>query len=76
MITMNGKDPLTDIAVTGLAFEFPHEAVTTDAFWQMLQEGRSASTDFPMDRLNIDGFYHPDTARTSTVCNSTPSGTL
>ena len=64
---MDEQNLLTDLVVIGLAFEFPQEAVSTEAFWQMLVEGRSASTDFPRDRLNIDGFYHPDASRVSTV---------
>lgn len=70
---MEETDLLTDLVVTGLAFEFPQEAVSTEAFWQMLVEGRSASTDFPKERLNIDGFYHPDASRSSTVSHYMPS---
>ncbi|KAL2759081.1 hypothetical protein ACRALDRAFT_1040872 [Sodiomyces alcalophilus JCM 7366] len=50
-----------------MAFEFPQEATSEDAFWQMLCEGRSASTEFPPDRLNINAFYHPDQDRPSTI---------
>lgn len=57
------------IAVVGLAFEFPDDAKSAEKFWQMLCDGRSASTDFPKDRLNIDAFYHPDTNRPSSVSN-------
>jgi acyl transferase domain-containing protein len=57
----------TPLAITGLAFEFPQEATTVEGFWSMLCEGRSASTEFPKDRLNIDAFYHPDESRQSTV---------
>lgn len=56
------------LAIIGMAFEFPQEATSEDAFWQMLCEGRSASTEFPPDRLNINAFYHPDQDRPSTVC--------
>lgn len=55
------------LAIIGLAFEFPQEATSVESFWQMLCDGRSASTDFPQDRLNIDAFYHPDESRQSTV---------
>ncbi|UNI19406.1 Type I Iterative PKS [Purpureocillium takamizusanense] len=56
---------IESVAIVGLAFEFPQEATTEDAFWQMLCEGRSASTEFPGSRLNIDAFYHPDKDRPS-----------
>lgn len=62
-----GNSGLVSLAITGLAFEFPQEATSVEGFWQMLCEGRSASTEFPKDRLNIDAFYHPDYSRQSTV---------
>ncbi|KAI1579032.1 Polyketide synthase module, partial [Pyrenophora tritici-repentis] len=58
---------LQPIAIIGLAFKFPQDATSEAAFWQMLCEGRSASTEFPRDRLNIDAYYHPDEARPSTI---------
>ena len=58
------------LAIIGLAFEFPQGATSVEAFWQMLCEGRSARTDFPEDRLNIDAFYHPDGSRPNSVSPS------
>lgn len=58
------------LAIIGLAFEFPQEATSEEAFWQMLCDARSASTDFPKDRLNIDAFYHPDESRIGSVGHS------
>ena len=55
------------IAIIGLAFEFPQEATSAEAFWEMLCEGRSSDTKFPQNRLNIDAFYHPDGSRPSSV---------
>ena len=55
------------IAVVGFAFEFPEEATSDEAFWQMICQGRSASKVFPKDRLNIDGLYNADTTRHNTV---------
>ncbi|KND87187.1 Lovastatin diketide synthase LovF [Tolypocladium ophioglossoides CBS 100239] len=55
------------IAIVGLAFEFPQDATSEESFWQMLCEGRSASTEFPRSRLNIDAFYHPDENRPSSI---------
>ncbi|KAK0667279.1 lovastatin diketide synthase LovF [Cercophora samala] len=40
-----------DIAVVGLAFEFPG-ASTTSAFWDLLVSGKCAATTFPSDRLS------------------------
>ncbi|KAK2617040.1 hypothetical protein QQS21_000134 [Conoideocrella luteorostrata] len=55
------------LAIVGFSFEFPQEASSSDQFWQMICEGRSASTEFPGDRLNIQTFYHPDESRHSTI---------
>jgi acyl transferase domain-containing protein len=65
---------ITPIAIIGLAFEFPQDATSEEAFWSMLCEGRSASTEFPPDRISIDAFYHPDSDRPSTVSMSTSPG--
>ncbi|PWY90616.1 putative polyketide synthase [Aspergillus sclerotioniger CBS 115572] len=55
------------IAIVGFAFEFPQNATSDGCFWQMLCKGRSASTEFPKDRLNVDSFYHPDDSRHGTI---------
>ncbi|PQE15785.1 polyketide synthase protein [Rutstroemia sp. NJR-2017a BBW] len=64
--TDSGMDSLP-CAIVGLAFEFPQDATSVEAFWQMLCGGRSASTEFPTNRLNIDAFYHPDDNRPSSI---------
>ena len=61
------QDILEPIAVIGLSVKFPQEATSAKSFWKMLVEGRSAMTDFPNDRFNIDAFYHPDNSRPGTV---------
>ena len=62
---MDGK--VEPIAVTGFALKYPQDAISADSFWQMLCEGRDATSDFPTDRLNIDAFYDPDTSRHNMV---------
>lgn len=59
------------IAIIGMAYEFPQEAISDAAFWNILHKGRSTSVEFPQDRLNIDAYHHPDGDRPSTVCMST-----
>ena len=58
------EDP---VVVVGLSFEFPQGAASAQAFWEMLCEGRSAMTEIPRSRFNIDAFYHPDPERLDTV---------
>ncbi|GLB14084.1 type I Iterative Polyketide synthase (PKS) [Aspergillus tubingensis] len=47
------------IAVCGIGLKLPQDAVSEDGFWKMLMEHRSARTEFPKDRMNINAFYHP-----------------
>ncbi|KGO73766.1 Acyl transferase/acyl hydrolase/lysophospholipase [Penicillium italicum] len=37
--------------------------ISSESFWDMIVEGRCASTDFPPDRLNIDSHHNLDTSR-------------
>lgn len=60
-------DKLEPIAVVGMALKFPQDATTAESFWQMLLDGRSAMTEVPKDRWNIDAFYHPNPDRYDTV---------
>lgn len=53
------KDLIEPIAICGLSFKFAQDATSTEAFWKMLVEKRSAMTDYPNDRLNIAGFFDP-----------------
>jgi len=55
------------IAIIGMATKLPQDAASAEAFWQMLLEGRSAMTEVPEDRFNIDAFYHPDGDRLNTL---------
>ncbi|KAF7159056.1 hypothetical protein CNMCM5623_004289 [Aspergillus felis] len=67
MATSTSTDSLPPLAVVGLSFKFPEDATSSDAFWQMLLEGRCVSTEFPADRMNIDAHYHPDRNRLDSV---------
>lgn len=62
------SDKLEPIAVIGLDLRLPQDAATPEGFFEMLKEGRSALTEVPKDRYNLDAFYHPDPDRAGTVC--------
>ncbi|KAK2728269.1 polyketide synthase [Colletotrichum kahawae] len=51
------------IAIIGLNLKFPGDATSPEAFWDMLQSARNASTKVPTSRFKVDAFYHPDPAR-------------
>ncbi|KAF7879091.1 hypothetical protein EAF04_000291 [Stromatinia cepivora] len=53
-------DVLEPLAVVGFSHKFPQDATTAESFWEMLVEGRCASSEFPSERLNIDAFYQAD----------------
>lgn len=58
---------LEPVVIVGFSLKFPEEATSSEAFWEMLDEGRCAMSDFPKDRLDIEAFYHPDSNRNATV---------
>ncbi|KAL9045279.1 MAG: hypothetical protein Q9214_001655, partial [Letrouitia sp. 1 TL-2023] len=58
-----GRDKMEHIAIIGFSARMPRDADTPDGFWRMLCEGRSAATQIPSERFNIDAFYHPDPDR-------------
>jgi 3-oxoacyl-(acyl-carrier-protein) synthase/SAM-dependent methyltransferase len=49
------------IAVVGMALRFPG-ATDPDGFWQLLREGRSAISEIPRSRWDVDQYYDPDPA--------------
>lgn len=72
------QDVLEPLAVVGFSFKFPQDATSTESFWNMLSEGRCASTEIPKSRMNIDAFYCPGGDRQGSVsslllCNLVPS---
>jgi acyl transferase domain-containing protein/NAD(P)-dependent dehydrogenase (short-subunit alcohol dehydrogenase family)/acyl carrier protein/SAM-dependent methyltransferase len=52
----SGHEPL---AVIGMALRFPG-ATDPDSYWRLLTEGRSAITEIPRNRWDIDRYYDPD----------------
>ncbi|KAK4200731.1 thiolase-like protein [Triangularia verruculosa] len=57
-----------DIAICGFSIKFPQEATTPEAFWEMICKKRCAMTDFPPDRLNLDGFYRKNNTLNTVRC--------
>ena len=48
------------IAIIGMACRFPGGANTPEQYWQLLREGRDATSDIPSTRWDVDAFYDPD----------------
>ncbi|KAH9984908.1 ketoacyl-synt-domain-containing protein [Xylariaceae sp. FL0662B] len=54
------------IAICGFSMMLPQGASSPEKFWDMLMEKRCATTDFPFDRLNVNGFQRK-TQSTNTI---------
>ncbi len=48
------------IAVVGVACRFPGGIRDIEDYWQLLREGRSAISDVPADRWDVDKYYDPN----------------
>lgn len=64
-----GSAGVEPIAIIGMDMKLPGDASSAESFFEMLRQGRSALTDVPKDRYNVDAFYHPDQERPGTVSN-------
>lgn len=45
------------LAIVGLSFKLPQDAVDEASLWKILEQRRSLLTDWPSDRACVDGFY-------------------
>jgi acyl transferase domain-containing protein len=56
------------IAVIGSGCRFPGRANTPSQLWSVLKEAPNTAQPIPIDRFNVDRFYHPDGSHHGT-CN-------
>ncbi|KAF1850336.1 uncharacterized protein K460DRAFT_400404 [Cucurbitaria berberidis CBS 394.84] len=66
---MTSEAKPTPIAVIGFGCRFPGDVTSSEKLWEMLVEKKSARSEAPSDRFNIDAFYHPDADRYGTSNN-------
>ncbi|OXV11891.1 hypothetical protein Egran_00348 [Elaphomyces granulatus] len=59
-------DRVMPIAIVGVGGRFPGDASNPDKLWELLCHGKSAMTEVPKDRFNVDAFYHPQAERAGT----------
>lgn len=59
-------DEIDPIAICGFSFKFPQDATSCEEFWRIMVERRCTMTEFPANRLEIDGF-HDSTKKLNTV---------
>ena len=55
------------VAILGFSLKFSRHANSVEDFWQILVKGRSALTEVPSERFNIDAFYDENVERHDTV---------
>lgn len=65
--TDHEPDKLVPIAVIGMACRFPGDGENVESLYEMLKKGDNAWSEFPSDRVNIDGFYHPSGSRQGSI---------
>lgn len=60
-------DVVVPVAIVGQACRFPGDGKNVEALFDMLKKGGDAWSEFPSERLNIDGFYHPSGQRQGSI---------
>lgn len=55
------------IAIVGMSCRFPGGANDIEKFQELVLKGRSAWSNVPKSRFEVDGFYHPNSDRTDSV---------
>ncbi|KAJ5260475.1 hypothetical protein N7478_012080 [Penicillium angulare] len=55
------------IAIIGMSGRYPGDASSPEKLWEMIANARSARSEVPADRFNIDAFYHPYPERGGTL---------
>jgi hypothetical protein len=61
----NSAEPL---AIVGLSFKLPQDAVDETSFWEVMEKRKNLSTDWPTDRTCLDGFYQDGPKEPNMVC--------
>lgn len=55
-------------AIVGYAFKLPQEADDEAGFWEVMQTKRNVMTEWPEDRVSIEGFEDGGVRRPNMVC--------
>ncbi|KAI1113668.1 hypothetical protein F5Y14DRAFT_441759 [Nemania sp. NC0429] len=58
-----------DIAIIGVSFKMPQEAVNEAGLWELLEKGKNVMTEWPTSRVNLESFYDADPTRFNKLHN-------
>ncbi len=56
-----------DIAIVGVSFKMPQDAVNEASLWKILEKKESVMTEWPTSRANLESFYDTDSAHFNKV---------
>lgn len=61
------RPEMEPIAITGLSFKMPQDAVDEAGLWGILEKGTNVKTRWPADRTTTDVFYDDGLKNPNTV---------
>ena len=56
------------LAIVGLSFKLPQDAVDEHSFWEIMEKRKDMSTDWPTERACLNGFYKDGLKEPNMVC--------
>lgn len=68
MDTDNSEWASEPIAVIGMSCKFSGGASNPDKLWDLMASGKTGWSEIPKERYNLEGVYHANHERNSTVC--------
>ncbi|KAI9162660.1 reducing type I polyketide synthase [Paramyrothecium foliicola] len=63
----SGGSSRTPLAIIGMSFRFPGEAVSTQGFWNMLMKKTCTAKKIPVERFHIDNHHNVGSGRLDTL---------
>jgi acyl transferase domain-containing protein len=66
--------PVEPIAIVGMSFKMPQEAVDEPGLWDVLERGKNLMTEWPKNRVAVDAFSKGVHDLPNTVSSSNQPG--
>lgn len=68
IVRMGSSDEPMPVCIVGLGCRLPGGSSSGEKFWELLMNKKSARSETPSDRWNVDSFYHPNGEKSGSVC--------